>query len=491
MAANKPAYSGFDKQFIAGEWREGTSPREAPDTDPYTGQTLTTIRLASKDDVDQAYAAAAEAQREWGEAPPARRAAVIAAAGQILAERQDEITDWLIRESGSARFKAAFEAGLVSGAAPLQAVMPYRAHGQIRPSDVPDTENRILRQPLGVIGVISPWNFPFVLSMRSVMPALALGNAVVLKPASDTPITGGLLVAKVLEEAGLPQGLLSVVVGAGSEIGDYLVEHEVPKLISFTGSSEVGQHVGALAVGGRRMKRVGLELGGNAPFVVLDDADVEQAAVAAVFGRFLHQGQICMSTNRIVVDASIYDQFADAFVEHTRALKYGDPADPEVLVGPIINKAQLETLVAKAAQCRAEGAVQVLGGEPVGQVLPPHVFTEVTQSMVLAREETFGPMAPIIRAANEEDALAIANDTEYGLSSAVFSGDLDRATRFAAKIEAGMTHVNDQTVGDEAHVMFGGEKNSGLGRFNDEWIIEEFTRTHWLAVKHGPVGYPV
>ncbi|MDR2378431.1 MAG: aldehyde dehydrogenase family protein [Bifidobacteriaceae bacterium] len=491
MATDKAAYSGFDKQFIAGEWREGGSAKEAPDIDPYTGQTLTTIRLASRDDVDQAYAAAIEAQREWGEAAPARRAGVIAEAGRILAERQDEIVDWLIHESGSARFKAGFEAGLVAGAAPLQAAMPYRAHGLIKPSDVPATENRVLRQALGVITVISPWNFPFILSMRSVMPALALGNSVVLKPASDTPVTGGLLVAKVLEEAGLPKGLLSVVVGSGGEVGDYLVEHEAPRLISFTGSSEVGQHVGAVAVGGRRLKRISLELGGNAPFVVLDDADVEQAAVAAVFGRFLHQGQICMSTNRIIVDASIHDQFVEAFVEHARGLKYGDPADPEVLVGPIINKSQLDGLVAKIAQTRAEGGVQLLGGEPQGQVLPPHVFTEVTQSMVLAREETFGPLAPIIRAADEADALAMANDTEYGLSSAVFSGDIERAVQFGARIEAGMTHVNDQTVGDEAHVMFGGEKNSGLGRFNDEWVIEEFTRTHWLAVNRGPVGYPV
>ncbi|MDR0593670.1 MAG: aldehyde dehydrogenase family protein [Bifidobacteriaceae bacterium] len=491
MATGKAAYGGFDKQFIAGEWCEGAASAEAADTDPYTGETLTTIRLAAKADVDRAYAAAAEAQVEWGAAAPARRAAVIAEAGRVLQERQAEIVDWLIHESGSARFKAAFEAGLVAGAAPLQATMPYRAHGQIRPSDTPATENRILRQPLGVICVISPWNFPFVLSMRSVMPALALGNAVVLKPASDTPVTGGLLVAKVLEEAGLPAGLLSVVVGSGGEIGDYLVEHPVPKLVSFTGSSEVGQHVGAVAVGGSRLKRISLELGGNAPLVVLDDADVEQAAVAAVFGRFLHQGQICMSTNRIIVDASVHDQFVEAFVEHTRRLKHGDPADPEVLVGPIINRAQLDGLVAKAALARAQGARQVLGGEPTGQVLPPHVFTEVTQSMALAREEIFGPLAPIIRAADESEALAMANDTEYGLSSAVFSGDLERAARFGAKIEAGMTHVNDQTVGDEAHVMFGGEKNSGLGRFNDDWVIEEFTRTHWLAVNHGPVAYPV
>jgi aldehyde dehydrogenase (NAD+) len=484
-------YEGFDQLFIGGEWRAGTSDRTGEDINPWTGETLVQIRLASPGDVDAAYDAARHAQADWARTTTAERAEVISRAVQVFDARKDEIIDWLIRESGGTRFKAEFEWQISRAVTQEAASYPYRVHGEIRGSDIPGKENRAYRDPLGVVCVISPWNFPLQLSQRSVAPALALGNAVVLKPASDTPVTGGLLLAKVFEEAGLPAGLLNVVVGSGSEIGDYVVEHEVPKLVSFTGSTAVGRHIGELATGGEHIKRVALELGGNAPFVVLDDADIEQAARAAVFSRFLHQGQVCMSTNRIVVDDSVYDAFVDAFVERTRALKVGDVDDPDTFIGPVVNDKQLESLQQKIATAHEEGARQVLGGDPHGRVLPPHVFVDVTQDMALAREESFGPIVPIIRAADEEDALRIANDTEYGLSSAVFTRDLDRGAEFAKRIDAGMTHVNDTTDEDEANAPFGGEKNSGLGRFRGDWIIEELTKLHWVSVQRTPRDYPI
>ncbi|HEX4219829.1 MAG TPA: aldehyde dehydrogenase family protein, partial [Acidimicrobiales bacterium] len=350
------------------------------------------------------------------------------------------------------------------------------------PADVPGKESRVYRHPLGVIGCISPWNFPLHLSNRTVAPALALGNAVVLKPASDTPVTGGLWLAKVLEEAGLPAGVLSVLVGAGGEIGDPMIQHQVPRLISFTGSTSVGRDITTKA----GLKKLALELGGNGPLVVLEDADLDAAVEAAVFGKFLHQGQICIAVNRIIVDRRVHDDFVQAFVERALRLPVGDPADRRTVVGPLINRHQLESVQEKVSRAQAEGAELLVGGEPsgpTGQVLPPHVLLG-TNDVATAAEEVFGPVATIVAATGDADALRLANGTEMGLSSSVFSQDGERGLRFALQMEAGMTHINDQTVNDEANTAFGGEKDSGLGRFGGTWAIDELTSDHWISVQH-------
>ncbi len=316
-------YAGFESLPIAATWRSGRSTRRNTDIDPYTGKTLVTIPLATTQDVDDAYQAAGAAQAAWAAAAPAERARVMHNAARIFDERREEILSWLIREAGSTRLKANIECDSARAVTLEAASFPYRVAGRILASDIPGKENRVYRRALGVIGIISPWNFPLHLTQRSLAPALALGNAVVVKPASDTPVSGGLLLAKIFEEAGLPPGVLNVVVGAGSEIGDHFVAHPQPRLISFTGSTAVGQGIGRLASSGAHLKRVALELGGNSPFVVLDDADVEQAARAAVFGRFLHQGQICMSVNRIIVDAQLHDAFVERFVARVRGAEGG------------------------------------------------------------------------------------------------------------------------------------------------------------------------
>jgi len=340
------------------------------------------------------------------------------------------------------------------------------------------------------VGIISPWNFPLHLSARSVAPALALGNTVVVKPASDTPITGGFLLARLFEEAGLPAGALSVVVGAGSEIGDAFVEHPVPSFVSFTGSTPVGRNIGSLANGGEHLKHVALELGGNAPFVVLADADLDAAVNAAVCGKFLHQGQICMAINRIIVEEPLVDAFTTRFVERVKNLPYGDPRKPETVVGPVINERQANGLKEKIAKAEEEGAKLLFGGEPQGNVIPPHVFGDVTADMEIAKEEIFGPLVGIQSARDAEHALELANGTEYGLSSAVFTGDLNRGLQFAQRLRAGMAHVNDMPVNDEANAPFGGEKNSGIGRFNGDWAIDEFTTEQWITVQASPREYP-
>ncbi len=479
----------FDQQFIAGQWRDGRDSSVLQVTDPFDGSQLAQIVQADRDDLDEAYRQAAEAQVKWAATGPAERAAVMHRVVQLFDEHREAIIDWIIRESGSTRIKAQIEWGAARGITLESASFPARVHGRLLPSNVPGKENRVYREALGVVGVISPWNFPLHLSQRSVAPALALGNAVVIKPASDTPVTGGLLLASLYEAAGLPAGLLSVVVGAGAKIGDAFVEHEVPKFISFTGSTPVGLNIGRLASGGKHLKHVALELGGNSPFVVLADADLEQAASAAVMGKFLHQGQICMAINRIIVEDEIYDAFVQRYAEKVRALKVGDPHDADTVVGPIINAKQLQGLLQKVSRAKEEGARAVVEGEVQGQLLPPHVFADVTQDMEIAREEIFGPLVGIQRARDEAHALELANDSEFGLSSAVFSGDVERAVRFARQVKAGMTHVNDIPVNDEAHAPFGGEKNSGLGRFNGDWAIEEFTTDHWISVQTTPRHY--
>ena len=483
-------YTDFHLQYISGEWKNGDDDSINTNTNPFNGETLVEIQQATDKQLDDAYQAASQAQKQWAQQTPNERAAILYKVVSIFDQRQDEIIDWLIKESGSTRIKAMVE---FSGARAITleaASFPNRVHGEIRASNTPGKENFIYREPMGVIAVISPWNFPLHLTQRSIAPALALGNAVVLKPASDTPITGGLLLAKIFEEAGLPKGLLNVVVGSGSEIGDAMVTHPIPSLVSFTGSTSVGKHIGELANGGEFIKQVALELGGNSPFVVLKDADIEQAVKAAAFGKFLHQGQICIAINRIIVEDEIYDDFVARFVAHVKTLNVGDPNKIDTAVGPIINEKQVESLKEKIAKAQDEGAKMLLSGEIKGQVVPPHVFSDVTREMDLSCDEVFGPLVGIIRAKDEDDALSIANDSMYGLSSAVFTQDMAKGLRFARGIKAGMTHINDISVNDESNAPFGGEKNSGIGRFNGEWILEEFTTLHWISVQHTPRDYP-
>jgi aldehyde dehydrogenase (NAD+) len=483
-------YDGFDKMPLNGEWRAGQSGRVAEDRDPYSNELLVSIALANEQDLDEAFAAATAAQPQWKEMLPGEKAAIVRRAGELMEARRDEIVDWLVHESGSTRIKANVEWEYAARVTFEASTFPTRVEGPNMSCDIPGKESRVYREPVGVVGMISPWNFPFHLSSRSVAPAIALGNTVVIKPASDTPVTGGLLLAKIYEEAGLPPGVINVIVAAGSEIGDAFVRHPIPRVISFTGSTKVGRRIMALAAESPVLKRVVLELGGNSPHVILDDADLDIAVNTAVFGKFLHQGQICMAINRLIVDAKVHDEFVERFTERARRLKVGNPSEADTAIGPLINRQQVEKLMQSIEQARAGGARQVLGGEPKGLVVPPHVFVDARNDMAIAQNELFGPAVSIIKVSGEEEALAAANATTYGLASAVVTRDLERGARFARRLQAGMTHVNDSPVNDLPNCPFGGEKNSGLGRYNGQWSIEEFTTAHWISVQHEPVQYP-
>lgn len=486
-------YSSYTQQFIGGDWREGRSKETVTDINPYSGKVLTRFQGASVQDVEDAYASAEKAQPGWAAMSPRERSAILRRAADIFMARRDEIIDLTIREVGAVRKFAELVTHFAWGQLDTAVGFPARLSGHIMPTDFPGEESFVYRKPLGVIAIIGPWNAPVNLTMRSLAPALAVGNAVVLKPASDTPIAGGLIHARIFEEAGLPKGVLNVVAGASREIGDAVVTHPAAALVSFTGSTEVGRSLYAKVGASARIKRLALELGGNAPFVILDDADLDRAAQALIVSRFLHQGQICMCANRAIVDARVFDELVERVVTLTRALPDGDPNDPNTVIGPIINRTQVEAVLGRVERAKREGARAVLEGPVRGSqsnVIAPHIFVDVEPHFAIAQEESFGPLLPILKARDEAHALALANDTEYGLSSAVFTRDLDRGRRFMLGVKAGMGHVNSISVADSDYAPYGGERNSGIGRFNAQWVIDEFTRPHWITTQRDPVALP-
>ncbi|MFD7404249.1 aldehyde dehydrogenase family protein [Streptomyces sp. NPDC059866] len=481
-------FTDLAQQYIDGEWRPGTGSWEIIDFNPYDGEKLAAITIATVDEIDQAYRAAARAQKEWVEAGPFARRAVLEKALRLLEEREQELTEVIIAELGGTHVKAGFELHLAKEFLREAASLTMRPEDRLIPSPDPGKENRLYRLPVGVVGVISPFNFPFLLSLKSVAPALALGNAVVLKPHQDTPVAGGSAIAKLFEDAGLPAGLLNVVITDIAEIGDAFLAHPVPKVISFTGSDKVGRHVATVCA--QHFKRAVLELGGNSALVVLDDADIDYAVDAAVFSRYVHQGQVCMAANRVLVDRSIADAFTAKFVAKVKSLKAGDPRDPQTVIGPVINASQAESISGTVEQALAEGATALVRGTTTGNLVEPSVLTDIPADSGLLRQEVFGPVAFLIPFDGEEEAVRLVNDTPYGLSGAVHTGDVERGIRFAQRIDTGMFHVNDGTVHDEPLVPFGGEKNSGVGRLNGETTLDAFTTLKWISVQRGRSGFP-
>ncbi|MDV9172888.1 aldehyde dehydrogenase family protein [Streptomyces sp. W16] len=481
-------FTDLAQQYIDGEWRPGTGSWDIIDFNPYDGEKLASITIATVDEVDEAYKAAARAQKTWAATNPYTRRAVFEKALRIIEDREQEIAEVIVAELGGTFLKAGFELHLVKEFLREAIQLALRPQGRILPSPVDGKENRVYSVPVGVVGVISPFNFPLLLSLKSVAPALALGNGVVLKPHQNTPIVGGSLVAKIFEDAGLPGGLLNVVITDIAEIGDAFIEHPIPKVISFTGSDKVGRHVATVCAS--QFKRSVLELGGNSALVVLDDADIDYAVDAAVFSRYVHQGQVCMAANRVLVDRSIAPEFTEKFVAKVKSLKVGDPRDPQTVIGPVINSSQADALSGVVEQAIAEGATALVHGTTTDNLVAPSVLTGLPADSELLRQEVFGPVAFLIPFDGEEEAVSIVNDTPYGLSGAVHTGDIERGVNFAKQIDTGMFHVNDGTVHDEPIVPFGGEKSSGLGRLNGESMLDAFTTLKWISVQHGRSGFP-
>lgn len=478
----------INRQLIGGQWQDGSSGTTLVDRNPYNGAVIAEFPVATPEDVDAAYRAAARAKEEWDRVNPYAKRTVFENAVKYVESNLGDLTEIIIDELGGTRLKAGFEIGLVIDMLKEAATFPLRMEGRILPSAVDERENFLYRLPVGVVGVISPFNFPFFLSMKSVAPALGAGNGVVLKPHEETPIMGGTIIGKIFEEAGLPAGLLNVVVTEISAIGDAFVEHPIPRVISFTGSTAVGRHVAE--VGARHFKKVLLECGGNSAFIVLDDADLEYAVDAAVFSRFTHQGQICMSANRVLVHQDVLEEFTRLYLEKVRSLPVGDPRDESTVMGPLITAKGADGLNAAVDQAIADGATALLRGSVEGGLFEPVVLADVTPEMEVAQRELFGPVVALIPFADDDEAVAIANDTQFGLSGAVHTRDIDRGIELAKRVQTGMIHVNDCTIHDEPNVAFGGEKQSGLGRLNGVWSLDAFTTMKWVSVNHGRRRFP-
>jgi aldehyde dehydrogenase (NAD+) len=418
------------------------------------------------------------------------RARIIHKVGDILDARAKEFQDALIDEGGAWIGKTMFETNYSSGVYRAAAAAAYQVNGEILPSDHGKL-SLVMRVPLGVVSVISPWNFPLILSSRGFAPALAVGNCVVLKPSEETPVAGGLLIAEIMEEAGVPKGVFNVITCSREhvgEVGDELISNPAVRGVSFTGSTAVGREVAAKA--GRLLKRCCVELGGKDALIVLDDADVEHAVNAATFGSFMHQGQICMAVERVIVQSKIAKEFTDKFVANTKKLKVGNPREMANCIGPVINKAQLGKIRAQVDEAVAQGAEILCGGKNNGLFFEPTILTNVTRSMKIFREETFGPVAPVLVANSIDEAVEIANDSEYGLSAGIITRDEEKGLEIARRLHTGMAHVNDSSINDEPHVPFGGIGASGLGRHGGKQGIDTFTEMRWITVERGGRHYP-
>lgn len=457
-------------------------------TEPATGSVLAQVGLADADDVAAACERAADAQPDWAATTGTSRANIIRKAAAVLSDNRAEFERWLVREGGAVPGKAAFEVDLVLGELWEAAALPTQPWGHLLPTSEPGRESIARRVPVGVVGVISPWNFPLILSIRAVAPALALGNAVVLKPDVQTAVSGGTLVARLFEEAGLPAGLLHVLPGDAGP-GAALVEDPNVSMIAFTGSTAVGREVGATA--GRTLKRVSLELGGNNALIVLDDADLEIASSAGAWGAFLHQGQVCMTAGRHIVLESVADEYLDRLAKRAQGLPVGDPFAEQVALGPLINQRQRDNVHRIVHETVTAGAEVRAGGTYDGLFYRPTVLADVTPSMPAFREEIFGPVAPVVVVRDEEEAIAVANDTEYGLVAAVQTGSPERGRNLARRLRTGIVHINDQTLNNDAYAPFGGIGASGNGsRFGSQSSWDEFTQWQWVTVREEAHGFP-
>jgi benzaldehyde dehydrogenase (NAD) len=361
-------------------------------------------------------------------------------------------------------------------------------NGMLFPSMLPGRTNTWRRIPVGVVGVIAPWNFPLLLAIRSIAPALALGNAVILKPDLKSAVTGGALLADLFADAGLPPGVFQVLPGA-AETGDALVRHPAVKMISFTGSTAVGRQVGQIC--GGLLKKCSLELGGNNPIVVMSDADIDGAVSCAAWGAFLHQGQICMQAGRHIVDRRVADEYATKLAERASRLVVGNPSVDQVHIGPLINARQAERVHRIVTESVAAGASLVTGGARRGNFFEPTVLVNVTPEMPAFREEIFGPVAPITVFDSVDQAVELVHASDYGLAAAVHSRSVSAAMALADRLRSGMIHINDQTVNNEFHVPFGGMGASGNGgRFGGPANVDEFTQTQWISAIDAPINYP-
>jgi benzaldehyde dehydrogenase (NAD) len=479
--------ASWERRIFSGGWTTGAG--DAIEVlDKATDEVLAVVGSAAPADVRRAGETATRAQRAWALMPGKEKARILRRAAALFEERTDELTEWILRETGGIRPKAAFEINYAIDRLNATAALCTQPYGELVSPTDPDQMSIAQRVPIGVVGAITPWNAPLALAMRAVAPALALGNAVLLKPDPQTPVSGGFLIAEILDAAGLPEGVFHVLPG-GAETGEAVVLDPSVTMVTFTGSTRVGRRVGELA--GGALKRVSLELGGNNAMVILDDADVEVASSAGSFGSFFHQGQICMTAGRHLVHERIADEYREAIARRAQALPVGDPFTEDVAVGPMINARQLERVEQIVRDTEAAGARVVAGGTHDGRYYQPTVIDGVLPDMPAFTEEIFGPVAPITVFSSDDEAIELVNRSEYGLSAAISTSNPSRGLAIARRLRVGMVHINDQTIADEPNAPLGGFGISGNGgRFGSQAEWDEFTQWQWVTLRDKQREYP-
>ncbi|MEL7115310.1 MAG: aldehyde dehydrogenase family protein [Pseudomonadota bacterium] len=474
--------------YIGGAWVPLSA--QFDDMNPSDGGTWARIPDAGAAETRAAIQAAHTAFPDWAARPFQERAHLMLKIADVWESRAADYVAAAQFEGGGWYGKGMFEAGHVAETFRAAAGLCYGAIGEVLPSEHGKVSNAV-RVPMGVIGVISPWNVPGILTSRGFAFAMAIGNTIVLKPSEETPYAGGLLFAEILEEAGVPAGVFNVVTASRAktpEVGDELIDNPLVKGISFTGSTPVGRMIAAKC--GAHLKKCCVELGGKDSLIVLEDADMERATSSASFGAFMHQGQICMSVEKVLVQEAIYGDFLSQFVARAGRIKTGNVADKSNVNGPLINDRQAARVKAQIEDAVAKGAQVALGGGVNGRFVEPTILTHVTPEMDVWRDETFGPVAVVVPFRTDEEAIAMSNDTEYGLSSGIITANEERALAMSRQLETGMCHVNCSTINDEPHAPFGGTKASGVGRHGGKWAMETFSETRWITLDRGGRPYP-
>lgn len=474
--------------LIGGKEVPAAGGRLAQDRSPWTGTVYTEVAAAAPADVTAAVDAAAEAFPEWSATGPSQRRRILLRAADLMEARADAAVEVMAAEVGAARPWAQFNVSLCVDMLREAAAAVTTPTGQILATDMPGVRSYGKRVPYGVIAAISPWNAPFILGIRAVAIPLAVGNTVVMKPSEDAPISCGLFLADVLAEAGLPAGALNVVTNDLADAGEIvttLIADPRVRLVNFTGSTEVGRVIGTQAA--QHLKPAILELGGKNPLVVLKDANIDFAVDRAVFGAFMNSGQICMSTDRIIVERSIAEEFREKLTAAVRNVPYGDPSDPSTFVGPVVNSrsgqrvsALIKDAVDKGATLLA-GTGEIEGGD--GTLIGPVLLTDVTPDMDVYYREIFGPATVLHVVDSVQEAIDLANDTEHGLTGGVISENLQEALAVADVLQTGIIHVNDQGIADEPMAPFGGIKNSGYGKFGGQAGLDAFSELRWVTVQ--------
>ncbi len=477
--------------FIGGEWLPAENGQTFEKVNPYTGQVIASVAAATPADAARAADAAQAAFPAWAALAPGARRDLFLRAAELLEKDQERVISTIVADLGSPVGWAAFNHHFCVGLLRELAGQTGALVGQIIPSDAPGQTSYAVRQPAGVVLGMAPWNAPLILGLRAIAAPLAYGNTVIFKGSEDSPGVHALIV-KLLQEAGFPAGVVNYLSHTRQDapaVVETLIAHPAVRRINFTGSTPVGRSIAEMAA--RHLKPAVLELGGKAPFIVLPDADIGAAVAAACFGAFMNQGQICMTTQRLIIHQEVREAFEQGLAKRVAGLTIGDPTNPQTQIGCLIDQRAVQRLHDLMEDAVNKGARVLVGGGMTGPAFQPTVLTGVTPEMRIYHEEAFGPLVPVIEVATVDEAVRVANDTEYGLSSAVFSGDEALAWAVAARLETGMVHINGATVNDEPQVPFGGVKSSGYGRFGGTYGLNEFTELRWISVQRGPHPYPL